>query len=214
MIGLYVGAALFGGIVIGVSLLFGGGDNDSDHDHDHDHDVEKHLEVDKAFDKHVDLAKDVGKDIQWLWMPLLSMRFWTFFTATFGVTGTLLSLFLSEPLPAIVSIPFGVGMGYLAAYVFTRLRTDNVSGDTSLGQYAGLEAKVLVPVRPGEIGKIAVQTMSGRVEMPATTRDGTVLDAGAVVLIASVVNGSADVTGLGNAPSAQTTLNDVKVEKS
>jgi hypothetical protein len=196
MIGIYVGAAMFGGIVLGVSLVTGGHEGDHDHDHaghDHDHD---------SIGKTLDLAKDTGHDVQWLWMPFLSLRFWIFFLASFGLTGTLLSLVgFQEPLVGLISTPFGAAIGWGAAQVFRQIRTDQVTATTNLSTYAGLEAKVMVPVRPGDLGKISVSTLAGRVEMPAKSRDGTVLEAGATVLIASVVDGTADVTGIGGPPA-------------
>ena len=192
MIGLYVGSALFGSIVIGVSLL-AGGHGDDGHDHDHASASEHAADVGKA----LEAVKGAGHDAQWLWMPFLSLRFWTFFLASMGTTGALLSLLgFHEPLIGLVSFPFGAAIGWGTTQIFRKIRTDQVSATTNLSSYAGLEAKVMVPIRPGEIGKIAVQTMAGRFEMHAKSRDGTVIDEGATVLIASVVEGMADVTNL------------------
>lgn len=207
MIGLYVGSALFGTIVIGVSLAAGGhgddadGDGSVDHDHDHDHDVIEpvHGAPDTAHDvgRAVEAVKGAGHDAQWLWMPFLSLRFWTFFLASMGLTGTLLTLTgFAEPLIGLVSIPFGVAVGWSTTQLFRKMRTDQVTATTSLSSYAGLEAKVMVPVRPGEAGKIAVKTMAGRIEMLAKSGDGKVLEAGTTVLITSVVEGVADVTDI------------------
>jgi hypothetical protein len=55
---------------------------------------------------------------------------------------------------------------------------------------------VILPVRPGDVGKIAIHTMAGRFEMPATTRDGQAIEPGIAVLIANVADGVADVTSL------------------
>lgn len=213
MIAFYLGAFLFGGIVLGASMLLGGHDDGdaeahgdaeveaeadadaeieadgADHDHDHGHGA-----FDKAIDKHVDLKSG---DLQWFWLPFLSVRFWTFFAASFGATGLALSLVgPGEPWTGLISTPFGLGIGYAAALAFRRVQGDQVSGDVGLGRYVGLEAKVIVPVRPGEVGKIAVDALSGRLELPARTRDGKVLEHGATVLIADIDHGTADVTGL------------------
>ena len=191
MIGVYVGSAIFGTIVIGVSLIAGGHD-DAGHDHDHDHSYAH--DIGKALED----VKGASHDVQWLWMPFLSLRFWTFFLATMGITGALLSLVgFSEPLVGLVSFPFGIALGLATTQIFRKIRTDQVSGTTNLSSYAGLEAKVLVPIRPGEIGKIVVQTMSGRFDLQAKSGDGKVIDEGSTVLITSVVEGLADVTHIG-----------------
>lgn len=205
MIGVYVGSALFGTIVIGVSLVAGGhgddadGDGSPDHDHDHDGLAPVHGAPDTAHDvgRAVDAVKGAGHDAQWLWVPFLSLRFWTFFLASMGLTGALLTLTgFAEPLVGLVSIPFGVAVGWITTQIFRRIRTDQVTATTNLSSYAGLEAKVMVPVRPGDAGKIAVKTMAGRIEMLAKSGDGKVLEAGTTVLITSVVDGVADVTDI------------------
>ena len=186
MIGVYVGSAIFGTIVIGVSLVAGGhgGDADGDGTPDHagvdhggvDHD---HAGADYAHDvgKALEVVKGAGHDAQWLWMPFLSLRFWTFFLACMGLTGALLTLFgFSEPLVGLVSFPFGAAIGWGTTQIFSKIRTDQVTAPTNLSNFAGLEAKVVVPIRIGEIGKIAVRTMAGRVEMQAKPGDGTVME--------------------------------------
>lgn len=206
MLGIYLAAALFGGIIIGVSFLVGGHDgadhggpdhgglghgalgNGADHGHpgaDDPHGVEKFGSGGAA----------QASDIQWLWLPLMSLRFWTFFCASFGLTGVLLTLFgIGEPITGLVSLPFGGLIGYGAAMVFLKLNTSQVSGDVGLERFVGTEAKVMLPIRPGDIGKITVQTMAGTFEMPARTRDAALIEPGRMVMIAGIADGVADVT--------------------
>lgn len=219
MLGLYLAALLFGGILIGSSLLLGGHDGgDADHDHDHDHDVGDHdHDVDHDVDADHDhepnavaemLKADPGSKI---WLPFLSMRFWTFFTAVLGATGVPLTLFgVSDLVTALVAFPFALLVGTIAAWFFLQIRSDRVTADTSLMRFVGQEARVVIPVRPGDVGKIAVQSMAGRVEMPAKSGDGKVLDAGTTVLVAHVQDGVADVTSLslGRKPAESNTVRD------
>ena len=221
MLPLYLLALGFGGTMILVSLILGAGDkefgaHDVDHSADHAHDVGHDLDpdadhdldpdadhdadhqvdkgsLDKSFDKSAEHGGSSGFSMWWL----LSMRFWTFGLATFGLTGTLLSM-LSVPsqLTSILSILVGLSLGVGAARLFRALNRDEVSGTTELSRYVGEEARVVVPVRAGQPGKIAIQTMAGRVEMLATTRDQEPLGMGTTVIIASVENGIADVSRL------------------
>jgi hypothetical protein len=76
------------------------------------------------------------------------------------------------------------------------LKKDAVSAEVSLTRFAGEEARVLLSVRPGGVGKIVLRTATGRVELPATTQDSEALEIGAVVIIASVHDGVANVSDL------------------
>lgn len=192
MLALYLAAFGFGTTMILVSLLLGGGDKDFDkdldhdlgHDHDHDHD--------KNGPQHA-LDRPNGFSAWWL----LSLRFWTFGLATFGLTGTLLSLLpVPEMLTTVVATATGLGLGFGAARLFRALNRDEVSGDTEFGRFTGEEARVVVAVRPGVPGKIAIASMAGRVEMLATTRDPDPIEAGSTVIVAGVSKGVADVSRL------------------
>jgi hypothetical protein len=194
MLALYLAALGFGGTMILVSLVLGAGDKELGH-HDADKTFDKTFDkdVDKQVDKH--LEKDLDKGVAFSAWWLLSMRFWTFGLATFGLTGTLLSM-LAVPavLTAFLAIAVGLGLGFGAARLFRALNSDEVSGSTELSSYVGEEARVVVPIRKEQPGKIAIQSLSGRVEMLATTRDEQPLEVGTTVLVASVERGVADVS--------------------
>lgn len=216
MLGIYLAAALFGGIIIGVSFLVGGHDAGGDGgapDHggpDHEGVLES---TGEGNDHPVAHDAHAGADVQWMWLPFLSVRFWTFFCASFGLTGVLLTLFgIGEPLSALVSAPFGALIGYGAAMVFQRLNTDQVSGDVGLERFIGTEAKVVLPIRPGDVGKITVQTMSGTFELPARTRDLVAIEPGRTVLIASIDGGTADVTHLKQIPGSGASTKSTQAE--
>jgi len=225
---LYVAATAFGGSLILVSLFFGGADKDFDKDFEIDSDVDVDADADVEFDADADADADLDADVEAdgaveaidkdlsghlasgatqgsdaIWLPFLSLRFWTFGLASFGLTGVLLSLLMVADVPTLVSaVVAGGGIGTGAAWFFQRIKTDSVSGETGYERYAGEEAKVVLPVRPGAMGKIVVQTLVGRVEMLATTRDANPIERGDKVLIAHVRNGVADVSRLSPIRSA------------
>ena len=95
-----------------------------------------------------------------------------------------------------VAMVAGSGMGIGAAWFFRVLKGEEVSGDTSFERFAGEEARVVVGIRADQPGKIAVHTLAGRVEIPATTRDVQPIAAGSTVIVASVRDGVADVSRL------------------
>jgi hypothetical protein len=192
MLALYLAALGFGCSLIVVSLLLGAGEAK---------DFDKDLSLDKAIDLHVGAHVGPGgaahEDVPAVWTPFLSMRFWTFGAATFGLAGTMLSLLgLPELLVLAVAVGSGGALGTGAAWFFRALKRDQVSGDTSFDRFEGEEARVVVGIRGNQFGKIVVHTLAGRVEMPATTRDERPIVAGSTVIVASVRHGVADVSRL------------------
>jgi hypothetical protein len=194
MLGLYLACFLFGAVLIGAAL-FGGGS-------------EHHLDKDASLDKDLhsggdhDTAHEAGEAARALpWLPFLSLRFWTFGAASFGLTGLLLTLLpIASWVTLLLAVAVGLGVGSGAAALFRAINKDEVTGSVSLARYAGEEARVIVAVRPGATGRIALESAAGRVEIPAITRDAEVLLAGERVIVAGVSDGVADVSRLRPAP--------------
>ncbi|MBA2321165.1 MAG: hypothetical protein H0V89_08415 [Deltaproteobacteria bacterium] len=207
MIGIYLAFFLFGGVLIAASLLGGGSEHaldkdvglDKDFHLDKDIGLDKEIGLDKGLDKGLHAAGEAGANLPWL--PFLSLRFWTFGAASFGLTGLLLSALPVPGLVAlVVALAVGLGVGTAAAALFRAINRDEVSGSISLSRYAGEEGRVVVTIRPGSTGRIAIAGPSGRVEIPAVTHDGAVLAAGDRILVASVTDGVADVSRLQPVP--------------
>jgi hypothetical protein len=209
VIELYLASAAFGLVLVGASALLGGGDHDADHDADHDleadHDVEHDLEHD-ADHEHGGLH-DAGMALAHVhavpgpWLPFTSLRFWSFFAAAFGVTGSaLVAGGVMEPFAGLVSAPTGLAVGWGAALLLRQLRTDTVSGEVTLDRFAGEEARVVLAVRPGGTGKIRLSTRTGVLDLPARTLDAHEIGVGSPVLVAAVRDGVADVTALAGSP--------------
>ncbi len=220
MIGVYLAALLFGGILLSAAMFLGGhGHSDADHELGHDHGDLDHdhgdldpdhgdLDHDPADLDHdhgpTDLIPHRAADSK-LRLPFLSVRFWSYCTAAFGANGLILTLGDVNPLlTAAISLVFGVAIGSGAAWFFQRLQTDTVSGETSLDRLQGQEAQVVLPIRPHDTGKIVVKTAGGRFDLAAVSKDGRVLEVGEAVLIASITDGVADVTALARAPRTLT----------
>ncbi|TVQ91907.1 MAG: hypothetical protein EA397_08385 [Deltaproteobacteria bacterium] len=177
----FLAATGLGGSLIVLSLLLGGGVGDADADFDADADA--------------DVDGPGG------WLPVGSLRFWTFLITGVGLSGTLLTLG-GAPLivTLIVSIFIGVAAGWAAAMFFRYLLNEQVSAEIGLNHLVGREARVLLPVQPDRRGRILVSSAGGTVELTATTGDDRALERGEAVLIASIHDGVADVTRMAPAP--------------
>ena len=185
----YLATFSLGGILIVASILLGGhDDHDVDHDVDHDHDFDH--DADHNIDAEVDADGETGT-----WLPFLSMRFWTFFLATFGLTGTLLSVLqFPEGLGVIVSTLLGISIGWVVAWFFHRLKKSNVTGTISTQGLRGTEGLVLLSVGPEKMGRVRMLIDGQYLDLPARTQDTTTIDRKEKVLLIAVHDGIAEVT--------------------
>lgn len=167
MITLYVAFLVFGGLLLGASVFLGGDDAAGELD------TGTSMELGEASVDTADAVElqDGQLDLQGadslLW-PLRTMRFWTFFAAFCGLTGITLELLgLTTQIAAGVAIVLGVGVGGFASWTLRKLGQVS-SGQASDGHdYIGKAAQVLVPVRPGQAGKIRVQVRGQTLDMLA-----------------------------------------------
>ena len=172
----YLAALIFGGVLLGSSVLLGGHD-DADFDGDADFDADADADADFDLDGDAD-AEGVDKDLHFdgadvfLW-PLRSVRFWTFFLAAFGLTGILLKgLGLAGEIPTLItSLSLGGVSGFTAAWVIKKLSTDDTGRAAASRDYIGKSARVLVPVQSKGVGKIRVRVKGQQVDLLAVTDD-------------------------------------------
>jgi membrane protein implicated in regulation of membrane protease activity len=189
MLVLYVVALGLGGTLLGASLLFGGehdkdfdADADADADHDHDHDV------------HAGGAFDVVLG----WLPFLSIRFWTFFLAFFGLTGATLTVFELAANQVMAGAIAGI-VGYLAGMsivlAMRRLRRNQPDSNIGGSDCIGETGKVMVAISRGKPGKIRLELKGRTVELLAETEEEQVFDRKESVLVYGIKeNGRAIVT--------------------
>jgi hypothetical protein len=71
-----------------------------------------------------------------------------------------------------------------------------VTASVGLKQFVGREARVLLPVAPGDLGKIVIDSPQGQLELAARTQDSAAIPRGALVLITDVNDGTANVTSM------------------
>ena len=189
MLSIYLSALVFGGILILFSIVLGG-------------DSDKSIEADKDFDfgdADVDADADADGsmhgDVDSTWLPFLSMRFWTFGLASFGMTGSILQSIDEESVLTLpVSIVLGITIGWITAYIFNRLKKERVSGETNSKTLVSEEALVILPIKADAMGKIRVNRGGENVDIFA--RSTEYIDRGESVLVVHVQNGIAEVCTL------------------
>jgi membrane protein implicated in regulation of membrane protease activity len=214
MLPVYLAAAAFGMVLIGASVIFGGKDLDHDADggievdkdidlgHVHvgdahvDMDVELEAEGDFDADQDLaDVAHGASKELDLssagdaadllIFNPFLSLRFWTYFAASFGGIGAVLSLLqVSEVVHIPSAIIMGLGIGYGSATVFRWLKLKSSSSETRSDTLVGTEAEVVLDIRPGKAGKVRTKLGGSVAEFKAESQDD--LKRGEKVLLISL----------------------------
>ena len=176
LIYIYLATLIFGGVLLGTSILLGGhGDADADVDLDADLDVDLDADLDAAMDLDADTGFskdfDIGDAGDAFFWPLKSVRFWTFFSAFFGLTGLALEgLGLMSTVPSFIAATvMGAGLGWTASSVIRRIARDDSGRGAEANDYVGKTARIIVPVTPGGVGKVRVQVRGQNVELLAVS---------------------------------------------
>lgn len=184
MLTAYLTSLIIGGSLLMLSIFAGG-------DHEMDHDLQLgagDMEMDLDFD--VDMDVDADGDFGAFdfhgfdaWLPIGSLRFWTFFAAFFGLVGTLLTFVggMSLLLTLLPSIGTGYLSGVTATKVLKSLSKESVGKVLGSGDLVGVSGILVLPVGPGAPGKVRFQ-LGGRV-MEETAYSEESLAIGAKVLI-------------------------------
>lgn len=160
MLPVYLGALAFGGTLLVASMFLGGDDKDTETDKD---------------------LGGGGLD----WLPVASLRFWTFLLAFGGATGTALTYAGGLPPAVVGAIAFVVGWmcGLGMIHVMRSVRRGSVGSEVSPKELGGETAEVLVAIGRGEIGKVRV-TAKGRIhDLIAETDEEEKFPAGSKVMI-------------------------------
>jgi membrane protein implicated in regulation of membrane protease activity len=175
----YIFALVAGGILLGASVVLGGGDHDA-HGHDGG------LESDHA-----------ASAIDALTM-LVSLRFWTFFLAFFGLTGVVLTLFELAPawMTGIAAAGMGAAAGFGASLAIRQLSGRESNSAPTVAEYVGKTAKVMVAVGPAQLGRVRLSLRGATVDVLATTDDAQPLATGDEVLVVDMEGTTARVARL------------------
>lgn len=177
MLTLYAITLAVGGTLILASIVMGGEDFDADGDFDTDGDI------------------DVGGALAWL--PLASLRFWTFFLGFFGLTGVAMiwsGALKTEPIIGVISGVTGYFAGIAAVKVFRGLRDNQTDSSVRLTDYAGATGTVSVGIAPDKTGKVTTRLRGRIVELMAVSEEGTIASGEKVLIVEVNEDGTAVVT--------------------
>jgi membrane protein implicated in regulation of membrane protease activity len=186
MLTAYLSTLFIGGALLMLSI-FAGGDHEMDHGTEFDSDFDGDIDAD--FDADVDMdAHSGGLDFHGFdaWLPIGSLRFWTFFSAFFGLVGT--SLTFAGSLGSTLTLAPSIGVGYVSGVVATRLlkklTKESVGKVVNARDLVGTIGQLMLPVAPGVQGKVRMNVGGRTVEQPAYCDEE--IKAGSKALIISV----------------------------
>jgi hypothetical protein len=200
MFAIYLSALVFGGTLILFSIVLGGeSDKDIEVDKDFDFGADKDFDfgADKDFEFEADADGDIDihGDVDSTWLPFLSMRFWTFGLASFGLTGSILDVLKTNDIVALpISIVLGIAIGWVVAYAFHKLKKDSVTAKTNIKELQNEEALAILAIGPDKIGKIRIKQGGEVVDIMAQSNES--IARGENVLIINIKDGIADVCSL------------------
>ncbi len=160
MIYVYLFSLVLGGVLVGASLLLG------------HHETGAGLEGGILSD-----AGDVpgaAGSIEGALVSFMTVRFWTFFLAFFGLTGLVLdgfALVSSGVLAAVLSIGMGLFAGGGASWAMSLARGGDTQSAATVKDYVGKSARVLVGFGPGTTGKVRMEIRGNSIDLLATSVD-------------------------------------------
>ena len=169
-------------------------DMDADADVDMDADADADAETGLVHAASHELAEAGSHPILGGWLPFLSLRFWTFGLASFGATGALLVITVLPGTASLaVAAPTGFVIGTSVAWMFRYLKRSATGRVPTERALRGREARVLLTIRPGGLGKIRIEVQGPDVDMLARTKEATEIPINSQVLVIDVEDGVAEV---------------------
>ncbi|MEC4894784.1 MAG: NfeD family protein [Oscillatoria sp. PMC 1051.18] len=166
MLSIYFFCFLIGGIFVALSVVAGFDGVEFDNDFDTD------LEITDTPDEEEESGRRTQLKYRGIWLPIFSLRFWTFGTCFFGLTGILLSrLELSPEQVAYISLAIGIFCGTAIAWVLRSLRRRKVDSLVRSHDLIGLEATVEIPFAADSRGKVSVSVKGSTVALLAYTEE-------------------------------------------
>lgn len=139
-----------------------------------------------ATDSHLepsDVGEAAGPGHAVTWLPFLSLRFWTYALAAFGVTGLLLTrlaelgAFSGALVAAATGLTAGTGISYATRWLLER-QTQSLVRASDL-----LVGRVLVAIEGGKPGKVRFEVGGEIIDILAVGRDPELLAVGSEVVV-------------------------------
>jgi membrane protein implicated in regulation of membrane protease activity len=182
MLTIYWVCFIVGGVFVLLAVLGGLDGVDFDHDFDLDHGLDlDHVEADVELTE----PSERPQRSRWLWFSLLkSVKFWTFSSCFFGLTGVVLS---GLNLPPLLVLLLAVGMGLICGTAIAatlrllyRRQVDSLARTTDL---VGLTGTVELPFDPDSRGKVRLQVKGTTIDFIAYTDEKNTFQRGDLVLV-------------------------------
>lgn len=180
----YVFALIAGGILLGASIVLGGGGHDAD--------------------MHADGAGHAGAEdhapgaLGGALAMLVSLRFWTFFLAFFGLTGIVFTMFELAPalVTGVAAFVMGTASGVGASLIVKSLSGRDSNSASSAADYVGKTALVMVPIAKGQVGKVRLTLKGSTIDVLAATDDELIFATKEEVLIVEMDGTTARIARL------------------
>jgi len=207
MLTIYLTSLIIGGVFVGLSAIGVIGkdadvshDVDADIDADVDTDIDADVDADHDFDTtHALTVTDASHGLEpakrTMWLPVLSLRFWTFGSTFFGLTGTLLTTLTATGviLAAALSAGVGAGVGTASAWIVRWMRKP-VGEVVRLSEYRGQMAQTVLPLPMGGITRIRLNVQGRERDMLARAQEPVALPSGTNVVVLGIDdNGQAQI---------------------
>ncbi|NET45083.1 NfeD-like protein [Okeania sp. SIO2B3] len=179
----YFFCLIIGGAFVALSAFAGLDGVDFDQDFDPD------LEITDQSSRQVNTS--IYQRRRRLWLPLFSLKFWTFGSCFFGLTGILLSYIsstLSPTIIAIISIIVGILCGTIMAWVLYTLKNRQADSLVRSGDLVGLSGIVEIPFDKNSRGKIRLNVKNSVIELMAFTEESREFTRGEKAFIVGIEN--------------------------
>jgi len=189
MLPIYIFSFTIGGIFVALAALAGLDGVDFDHDFDADIEVTEESRNIEEGEKILTLTKRSKK--MTLWLPFLTIKFWTFCSCFFGLTGIVLSK-LTPAIPqlaiASISVLIGSFCGTSMVWVLRNLRRHQADSLIRANDLIGLSGKVSIPFDSQSKGKVQLNVKGSTLNLVAFTDEEKGFKKGDRVLIVGLKN--------------------------
>ncbi len=189
MLPIYIFSSTIGGIFVAIAALAGLDGVDFDHPFDADMEVTEEFRSNSEDEKTRTLTQRPQR--MTLWLPFLTVKFWTFGSCFFGLTGIVLSKFtpeMSQLAIASISVLIGSFCGTSMVWVLRNLRRHQADSLIRTNDLIGLSGKVLIPFDSQSKGKVQLNVKGSTLNLVAFTDEAKGFNKGDRVLVVGLKN--------------------------
>ena len=194
---IYLASLAFGGVLLVASLVIGH-DGDGDADFDGHPDLDLDVDVDLASEGHAPDHGDIDA-LGGIFGALKSIRFWTFFSAFFGLTGTVfegLELMDDEFVVLALALVVGILAGATIVTALRKLRAGEHGHVEGSSDYVGKSGEIRVRTSSESPGTIRMELRGRTIDLMASTEETEPIAPGEQALVIEMRGTTAVVTRL------------------